>query len=305
MVTFRTREKSFWIKAFLLLFFITCYLTAVLYALRNDNGEFFVFVMGLCVILVLSFIGFIIKYLREKSFIALVLFLAALLAITCFIAFKAWMNLRIIMITYALGVCMFFGLVVNPCIAGILLFKLIKGTSLRARYVFLTTCSPLITIGCLTLKGEISFPTVAIAVLGLLFYFISFATWAIHHFKGLTRFKSFAISCLSVLLFTLWLDLRFCIIVKDSNGERQEVNPEYLFLHRPNRSYFQEYIYAKGHSIGKGCIYFGLVQWLQCKETWIFPSGVSSPKGRNVKDLNWKPAKWSEWPKIVILTEAK
>ena len=304
MVTPQTRKKSFWIKAFLLLFLITCYLTAVLYALRNDNGEFFVFVMGLCVILVLSFIGFIIKYLRQKSFTALVLFLAAL-AIACFIAFKSSINSHVFLIFCALGVCMFLGLVFNPCMAGIVLYKLIKGTSLQARYVFVTSCSPLITIGCFTLKGEISFPTVAIAVLGLLFYFISFATWTIHHFKGLTRVKSFAISCLSVLLFTLWLDLRFCIIVKDSNGERQEVNPEYLFLHRPNRSYFQEYIYAKGHSIGKGCIYFGLVQWLQCKETWIFPSGVSSPKGRNVKDLNWKPAKWSEWPKIVILTEAK
>ncbi len=250
----------FWIKVFLLLFLITCYLTAVLYALRNDNGEFFVFVMGLCVILVLSFLGFIMKYLRQKSFTALVLFLAAL-AIACFIAFKSSIN----------------------------------------SHVFLIFCA----LGVFSLTGEISFPTVTIAVLGLLFYFISFATWAIHHFKGLTRVKSFAISCLSVLLFTLWLDLRFCIIVKDADGERQEVNPEYLSLHRPNRELFQDYIYAKGHSIGKGCIYFGLVQWLQCKETWIFPSCVSSPKGRNDKDLNWKPAKWSEWPKIVILTEAK
>jgi hypothetical protein len=126
------------------------------------------------------------------------------------------------------------------------------------------------------------------------------ATWSICGITGAFFSKSFAVLALSLVPFILWIDLRFCVVVQDRDGRPVDPQMGSIELHRPNRSYFQSYIYGKGLRVKKGITYFGLLKWLQHKEEWIFSGAFFDKDGRTLGDLEWKPARWSEWPKVVI-----
>lgn len=113
--------------------------------------------------------------------------------------------------------------------------------------------------------------------------------------------KSVALSTIPIALLLLWLDLRFSVIVVDSNGQPIEVQSSAVALHRPNYHYFQNYITHEGHRLATGRIYFGLLTWLQCKDDWTFPGSFEDKNGRYLGNLKWKRARWWEWPKVVVV----
>jgi hypothetical protein len=110
--------------------------------------------------------------------------------------------------------------------------------------------------------------------------------------------KALLVSAIALLPLVLWIDLRFRVVVRDSEGRAIEVRNGSVSLHHPPESYFQSYVDAKGLRLKKGTVYFGLIRWLQYKDRWSFPGTISDRDGKSVGDLKWESARWSQWPKV-------
>lgn len=97
------------------------------------------------------------------------------------------------------------------------------------------------------------------------------------------------------------IDARFRIVVQDVDGNPVDIEAGEMALHNHPSSYFDAYYFVEGVKKGEGEFYFGLLRWLQNKGDWKFPEEFHDPDGNLLGDLNWKPAKWSEWPQRVIV----
>lgn len=117
--------------------------------------------------------------------------------------------------------------------------------------------------------------------------------------RGIKFPAALLVSAVGALPLILWIDLRFRVVVQDSEGRAVDVREEYISLRHSPESYLQSYVEAKGLSLKKGTVYFGLIRWLQFKDRWTFSGAISDRDGRFVGDLKWESARWSQWPKVV------
>ncbi|MGJ8695684.1 MAG: hypothetical protein ACSHYF_05155 [Verrucomicrobiaceae bacterium] len=110
---------------------------------------------------------------------------------------------------------------------------------------------------------------------------------------------SIAIAELAVLAA---VDYRFRIILQDPGGEAVDLGDGEMAIGYAGSSWGASFINIReGTLLGKGEYYFGLLLWLQHKDEWTFCGRFSDSSGNLHGDLEWKPAKWSEWPQHVIM----
>lgn len=111
--------------------------------------------------------------------------------------------------------------------------------------------------------------------------------------------RAYGISTMILFPFFIWLELRFCMIVLDPDGNLVEAHA--ITLHHPPDSMWETYDYCRSKQTKNGILYFGFIQWLRHKGRWTFNSYIGDRKNRYIHDLNWERATWDQWPKIVIL----
>jgi hypothetical protein len=98
-----------------------------------------------------------------------------------------------------------------------------------------------------------------------------------------------------------WVDFRFRVVVQDRDGKPVEIQDGSIDLRHPPETYLGSYQSGKGVRLKKGIIYFGFLQWLEHKDHWTFSGGFCDQNGHFLGDLEWKNAKWSEWPKYIVV----
>ena len=100
------------------------------------------------------------------------------------------------------------------------------------------------------------------------------------------------------------VDHRFRIVVQNTNGVPVDVQDHEMALGHAWSSFGASGItIRKSSKLGKGEYYFGLLLWLQLKDEWKFCGVFSDVNGHYLGNLEWKSAKWSEWPKHVIVNQ--
>lgn len=159
-----------------------------------------------------------------------------------------------------------------------------------------------ITIGCAVVLYYVpSFPIfVSILIItGMMLCGMFGVASILSRSRGVKFSTAFLVSAVAALLLILWIDLRFRVVVQDSQGRAVDVREEYVSLRHPPESYFQSYVHAEGFRLKKGTVYFGFIRWLQFKDRWTFSGAISNRDGRFVGDLKWESACWSQWPKVV------
>lgn len=97
------------------------------------------------------------------------------------------------------------------------------------------------------------------------------------------------------------IDSQFRIVVQDVDGKPVDIEAREMALHNHPSSYLDNYYWKEGIKEGDGEFYFGLLVWLRNKGDWRFPGKFHDPDRNLLGDLEWTPAKWSEWPKRVIV----
>lgn len=98
------------------------------------------------------------------------------------------------------------------------------------------------------------------------------------------------------------VDHRFRIVVQDQDGMPVDIKESEMALYHAPTLFGATGIYSReGIKLEKGKIYFGLSVWLQNKDKWMFCGDFHDSEGHELGDLDWKHAKWSEWPKLVIV----
>jgi hypothetical protein len=173
--------------------------------------------------------------------------------------------------------------------------------------IWLTIILWLLAIGCITylfylpcFVGIISFLLLA----GIACNLVTGAEFLLRRLFQISAIKAFSIPFFMTLAAFLWFESRFFIIIKDQHGMPVEVDTYSLQLHHPPKGLFQEYQYGSVYQLKKGYYYFGVVQWLRYKAEWTFGSRVGAKQVMQPGEIDFMPAKWSEWPRrITILTD--
>jgi len=100
------------------------------------------------------------------------------------------------------------------------------------------------------------------------------------------------------------VDHRFRIVVQDPDGIAVGVRDSEMALGHAGSSWGASFIdIHEGTRLGKGEYYFGLLTWLKWKDKWTFCSYFNDSNGNRLGDLEWKSARWSEWPKHVVVNQ--
>ena len=100
------------------------------------------------------------------------------------------------------------------------------------------------------------------------------------------------------------VDHRFRIVVRDSDGVAVGVRDSEMALGHAGSSWGASFIdIQQGTKLEKGEYYFGFLTWLIWKDEWTFCSYFYDSNGNRLGDLEGQSARWSEWPKHVIVNQ--
>ncbi|MDB4373619.1 hypothetical protein N9162_00700 [bacterium] len=100
------------------------------------------------------------------------------------------------------------------------------------------------------------------------------------------------------------VDHRFRIVVQNLDGVAVDVRDSEMALGHAGSSWGASFIdIREGTKLGEGEYYFGLLLWLQRKDEWTFCGYFHDSYGNRLGDLEWKSARWEEWPKHVIVDQ--
>lgn len=189
----------------------------------------------------------------------------------------------------------------SPLCLGILACFRFRNSEAQPRWLAPTMCC--VTIGCAVVLYYVPSLPIFVSILivsGMMLCGMFGVASILRRNRGIRFSTAFLVSAVAALLLILWIDLRFRVVVQDSQGRAVDVREEYISLRHPPDSYLQSYVEAKGLRLKKGTVYFGFIRWLQYKGQWTFSGAISDRDGRFVGDLKWETARWSQWPKVVI-----
>jgi hypothetical protein len=150
---------------------------------------------------------------------------------------------------------------------------------------------PMKSINVLLLLG-----VVATSVVGLTFW--------IRRFRFVSLVWLIPGIAMAELAILVVVDNRFRIVVQNTEGVAIDVQDDEMALGYSWSSFGASGLsIRKGSKLGKGEYYFGLLVWLQHKDEWMFCGMFSDLNGNYLGNLEWKSAKWAEWPKHVIVNQ--
>jgi len=135
-----------------------------------------------------------------------------------------------------------------------------------------------------------------IVLVGLVSCFVVALVLTMRKTRGWSCSKSLLLAVTLVAPLLVWADLRFCVIIEDSQGQPVEVKPAELKL-----CYSATWVYYEqpGARLKKGVIYFGILHWLQNGKRWYFWGDLISPDGKyypHAGKIDGGYAEWSKWP---------
>lgn len=132
-----------------------------------------------------------------------------------------------------------------------------------------------------------------VCVVGGLGCFSVSVAFILRRTTGISFIRAYPIIGVLLLPVLAWADLRFCMIFVDTTGNLIDV--------RTGLQYSDPHYDSPGMRVTEGVRYFGFFQWMRYKGKWTFMNTISDKDLRYYHDLNWEPATWDQWPKIVIL----
>lgn len=145
-----------------------------------------------------------------------------------------------------------------------------------------------------------------LTVLSMLCCILHALALAAQRWVKLRVWSSWILATLVLVPLIAWIDLRFRVIVVETDGSPVETEPKAIYFHRPPQTYLHSYEYGYGHRWEKGEIYFGFCQWFMYGKDWRIWGALLK---RGPAMTNGKPGitdgGWSQWPiRIVIPPEA-
>jgi hypothetical protein len=127
---------------------------------------------------------------------------------------------------------------------------------------------------------ENPWPLVVSAVAGILTCTVVGGAVFLGRWRGFTFRKPLWIAWVPGLVILLWADLRFCVVVRDQDGNLTRWTGPPTLTHRGRGWNSDEFEYGKKPF--DGVIYIGLIRWLKWKDDWWL--------------LREGKAEWSMWP---------
>jgi hypothetical protein len=163
-----------------------------------------------------------------------------------------------------------------------------------------------VNLVCLfNLSGWLSIKSVNIVIiLGIIVTSIVGLAFWIRRFRSVSLIWLLPALSMGEIAILAAVDNRFRIVVQNTEGVAVDVKDDEMALgHAWSVWGASGYSTREGAKLGKGEYYFGLLLWLQLKDKWQFCGEFYDPNGKELGNLEWKPAKLSEWPKYVILDQ--